>query len=101
MARLTTYAEERRERERAAARAATKYVYNATALIDMGDPRCMAIDGRLVVKTQPHGCPRNGTMGMCYVACAFTGEFLGMVTMRCLKRATRAEVAAFERAEAA
>lgn len=35
--------------------------------------------GQVVVKTQPHGCPANGTMGMCYVACADTGRFLGMV----------------------
>ena len=35
--------------------------------------------GALVVLTQPHGCPRNGTMGHAYVKDATTGEFYGLV----------------------
>jgi len=35
--------------------------------------------GELVYKTQPYGCPKNGTMGQCYVADARTGRFIGMV----------------------
>ena len=32
-----------------------------------------------VVKYQPYGCPRNGTMGHCFVADAETGERYGLV----------------------
>lgn len=35
--------------------------------------------GALVRKCQPFGCPRNGTMGHCYVEDAETGEFIGLV----------------------
>ena len=35
--------------------------------------------GTIVVKTQPYGCPRNGTMGHCYVKDAGTGPFYGLV----------------------
>ena len=35
--------------------------------------------GTEVVKTQPAGCPRNGTMGHTYVADAATGAFYGLV----------------------
>jgi len=47
-------------------------------------------DGTLVVKTQPFGAPRNGTMGHCYVA-DLDGNFLGLVSQGSLRRATRAE----------
>jgi hypothetical protein len=40
--------------------------------------------GTRVVKTQPAGCPRNGTMGQCYVMDADTGEFYGMVALSSL-----------------
>lgn len=40
--------------------------------------------GTLVVKTQPHGCPRNGTMGHCYVEDATTGAFYGLVLVNSL-----------------
>lgn len=42
--------------------------------------------GTRVVKTQPHGCPRNGTMGHCYVEDAETGKFYGLVLMNSLKK---------------
>lgn len=42
--------------------------------------------GDVVVKVQPQGCPRNGTMGHCYVADAATGEFRGLVLLASLKR---------------
>jgi hypothetical protein len=35
-------------------------------------------NGTRVVKTQPAGCPRNGTMGHTYIADAETGEFYGL-----------------------
>lgn len=40
--------------------------------------------GTRVVKTQPAGCPRNGTMGHCYVADATTGRFYGLVLVNSL-----------------
>lgn len=40
--------------------------------------------GALVVKTQPYGCPPNGTMGHCFVKDAVTGEFYGLVLMASL-----------------
>ena len=43
--------------------------------------------GTRVVKTQPAGCPRNGTMGHCFVADAQTGAFYGFVLVASLKRA--------------
>lgn len=49
--------------------------------------------GTLVVKTQPSGCPKNGTMGHTYVADAKTGEFLGLVLLNSLRKATAAEKA--------
>lgn len=36
-------------------------------------------EGTLVRKTQPAGCPKNGTMGHCYVEDAETGQFYGLV----------------------
>jgi hypothetical protein len=44
--------------------------------------------GARVVKTQPHGCPRNGTMGHCYVEDVETGEFYGLVLVASLVRET-------------
>jgi NAD(P)-dependent dehydrogenase (short-subunit alcohol dehydrogenase family) len=40
--------------------------------------------GTQVVKTQPFGTPKNGTMGMCYVMDATTGDFYGMVCVNSL-----------------
>lgn len=42
--------------------------------------------GTLVRKCQPHGCPRNGTMGHCYVEDAETGAFYGLVLVNSLVR---------------
>lgn len=41
--------------------------------------------GTRVVKTQPAGCPRNGTMGHCYVEDAETGAFYGLVLLNSLQ----------------
>lgn len=46
--------------------------------------------GTRVVKTQPAGCPRNGTMGHCFVADAQTGQFYGLVLVASLVREGRA-----------
>ena len=40
--------------------------------------------GARVVKTQPSGCPKNGTMGHCYVEDAETGQFYGLVLLNSL-----------------
>ena len=44
--------------------------------------------GTEVIVIQPHGCPRNGTMGMCYVE-HITGEFIGLVCINSLEKAKR------------
>lgn len=41
--------------------------------------------GTRVVKTQPFGCPKNGTMGMTYVQDAETGQFYGLVLLNSLR----------------
>lgn len=45
--------------------------------------------GTRVVKVQPAGCPRNGTMGHCFVADAETGHFYGLVQQSSLQRVAR------------
>lgn len=42
-------------------------------------------NGTRVVKTQPYGTPRNGTMGMCFVKDADSGEVYGLVSLASLK----------------
>jgi len=78
---------------RPAARSAL-YRFERAGLLDAGSP---IADGTLVYKTQPYGCPRNGTMGQCYVADAETGRFLRMVNEASLVRAGKlpAEVRAY------
>jgi hypothetical protein len=44
--------------------------------------------GTVVVKTQPYGCPRNGTMRHCYVEDAATGAFYGLVLEASLQPAS-------------
>ena len=46
---------------------------------DLYDPKTTLARGTKVVKTQPFGCPKNGTMGHCYVKDANTMEFIGLV----------------------
>jgi hypothetical protein len=41
--------------------------------------------GTIVVKTQPFGAPKNGTMGHCFVEDAETGEFYGLVLVNSLQ----------------
>lgn len=42
--------------------------------------------GTRVVKCQPAGCPKNGTMGHTYVADAETGHFYGLVLLNSLTK---------------
>lgn len=54
-------------------------------LFDMIMERPVPIpDDALVRKVEKAGCPRNGTMGMCYVENAETGEFYGLVMVKSL-----------------
>lgn len=48
-------------------------------------------EGTKVRKCQPYGCPKNGTMGHCYVEDAETGEFYGLVQVSSLVRKVRTE----------
>jgi hypothetical protein len=48
------------------------------AIFDM-DARVMPHKGHQVEVTQPHGGPRNGTMGHCYVNCLTCGNITGRV----------------------
>jgi hypothetical protein len=77
-----TYQEERKIKDVEKARRAKKYRYEPV-LFDATRVDYV-IPGQVVIKVQPHGCPRNGTMGMCYVGEADTGKFLGMVCLNSL-----------------
>ena len=62
-----------------------KYV---PVLFDMLQGNTADIPAGTVVKVvQPFGCPKNGTMGMCYVDNANTGEFIGLVCVNSLQPA--------------
>lgn len=56
-----------------------KYVFNAVGMDRFDRRPHTPKDGTIVVKIQPAGCPRNGTMGHCYVANADTEAFIGLV----------------------
>lgn len=54
--------------------------------VDLWDRRANQPDrGTRVVLTQPHGAPRNGTMGHVYVKDADTGAFYGLVLRNSLR----------------
>jgi hypothetical protein len=60
------------------------YVFQPVG-VDRFDPHDLTPPpGTEVVKTQPVGCPPNGTMGHCYVEDAETGEFYGLVLLASL-----------------
>ena len=61
------------------------YTYEPVGM-DVWDRRAYQPErGTRVVKTQPYGTPRNGTMGQCYVQDADSGQFYGMVSVNSLK----------------
>lgn len=63
----------------------TVYVFDPVGF-DLFDPRPFhPAEGARVVKVQPRGCPRNGTMGHTYVADAETGRFHGLVLVASLR----------------
>lgn len=64
----------------------TRYTFRPVGL-DVWDRRDnQPAPGTIVVKTQPYGTPRNGTMGHCFVADAETGKFYGLVLVASLVR---------------
>lgn len=65
------------------------YRLEPAGLMDRTDARVTARAGAEVQITQPHGCPRNGTMGMVYVQDAHSGEFIGLVSKASLVKTTR------------
>jgi len=61
------------------------YVFNAVGL-DIFDRRHRdLINGTRVIKVQPAGCPKNGTLGHCFIAHADSGHFIGLVLEKSLK----------------
>lgn len=82
-----SYATEKAAADQAAAAKAKKFVYEPT-LFDATQATYIK-RGAIVVKAQPAGCPKNGTMGMTYVADAETGKFIGMVCLASLQPLSR------------
>lgn len=56
--------------------------------------------GTRVVKTQPYGAPKNGTMGHCFIQDAETGDFYGLVLLASLKATNEYAVVRDKAAEA-
>lgn len=70
----------------AAAKKKTVFVFEPVGL-DRWDSRPhQPAPGTRVVKMQPYGCPRNGTMGFTYVEDAETGQFYGLVLLNSIKK---------------
>lgn len=65
-------------------RNARVYTLKPAGLFDRGDKRVMVHEGKEVQKIQPAGCPRNGTMDMCYVQ-LLDGQFIGLVSLNSLE----------------
>ena len=65
------------------------YRLEPAGLLDRTDARVMAHAGAEVQKTQPYGCPKNGTMRHCFVKDAETGAFYGLVLLASLKEEVR------------
>lgn len=80
-----TAAQEKAERDKASAKKATKYRFEPVGLDKFSPTGANVSPGQIVVKTQPSGCPKNGTMGQTYVA-NLDGEFLGMVALASLTK---------------
>lgn len=64
----------------------TTYTLNPKGLADLTDKRVMTHKDAEVRKVQPYGCPRNGTMGHCYVERVDTGQFIGLVLETSLEK---------------
>lgn len=87
-----TYQQEKKIKDAEKAKRSKVYRYQPVPFDRINPPAGRAINpGELVVKVQPHGCPKNGTMGMCYIGNKNTGEFIGMVCVNSLVPAKRKE----------
>tara|TARA_Y100000034_G_scaffold102446_1_gene127318 strand:+ start:3589 stop:3831 length:243 start_codon:yes stop_codon:yes gene_type:complete len=64
-----------------------EYIYHPIG-IDFFDPKVPIEDGRVVVKVQPYGCPKNGTLGHCYIGDPDTKEMIGLVLEKSLTELT-------------
>ena len=87
---MATYAEERKAKAAAKAKRSQKFVYDPVLMDRISPPAGRQIEaGTVVVKIQPWGCPKNGTMGMTYIGDAETGDFIGLVSLNSLKKVGR------------
>jgi hypothetical protein len=69
-------------------RTGSKYTFNAS-FWDITDRRDYTPKNGTVVRVmQPFGCPKNNTMGQCYIE-TLEGKFLGMVSVHSLQKATK------------
>jgi hypothetical protein len=55
------------------------YRLEPAGLMDRTDKRVTAHAGKEVHVVQPHGCPKNGTLGMVFTQ-TLDGEFIGLVS---------------------
>jgi hypothetical protein len=63
---------------------AKRYTFDPVGYDLFSPTGCAPIAGTVVMKTQPHNAPRNGTLGHCYVKDAETDEFYGLVLVNSL-----------------
>jgi len=53
---------------------------------DIFDPKPhLPSNGTIVKVVQPYGCPKNGTMGHCYIE-TLDGHFIGLVAIASLEK---------------
>lgn len=82
------------------AKRARVYLFEPVGL-DVFDPKPYQPEpGARVVLTQPHGCPKNGTMGFVFVNGAESGCFHGLVLKASLRATSETVVARDLAAEA-
>jgi hypothetical protein len=85
-----TYQEEKKIKDAEKAKRSRVYRFEPVLFDRLNPPAGREIQpGDKVVKIQPYGCPKNGTMGMTYVGDPETGEFIGMVCLNSLVKAKR------------
>ena len=81
-----TYAQEKAIKDQELAKRSKKFVFNAAGFDIYNHHGYLPKDGSIVVKAKPPGgCPKNGTMGHCYIADGTTGRFICLVDQRSLK----------------
>jgi hypothetical protein len=84
---MSTHHEETEAKRAEAQKTAIRYYYYIPKGLDILAPSRNAPPlGQVVVKVQPHGCPKNGTFGRCYVEDAGNGTFYGLVLLASLRR---------------